>query len=155
MKDVTVSIRPAREQDKPGVLALAARLAEGVAPWRDRTAAATTGSQWLEGSLAAAGRGEGIVLVAVVGDTVAGVITARPTKHFTGELDGYVGELAVDERTTRRGIGRSLVEAARTWAHDQGLANLTLHTGAFNTGARAFYTALGFREEEVRLTLEL
>lgn len=155
MKDVKISIQPAREQDTPGVLALAARLAEGVAPWRDRAAAATAGSQWLEGSLAAAGRGEGIVFLAVAGDAVAGVIAARPTKHFTGELDGYIGELAVDERATRRGIGRSLVEAAQTWAQDQGLANLTLHTGAFNTGARAFYTALGFREEEVRLTLEL
>jgi hypothetical protein len=29
---------------------------------------------------------------------------------------------------------------------------ITLHTGAFNTNARAFYAALGFAEEEVRLT---
>jgi hypothetical protein len=30
--------------------------------------------------------------------------------------------------------------------------NLTLHTGAFNANARGFYAALGFVEEEVRLT---
>lgn len=155
MSDETVAIRPAQEQDRPGVLALAPRLAVGVAPWRDRTAAAATGSSWLEDSLATAGRGEGIVFVAVAAGKVAGVISARPAKHFTGERDGYIGELAVDESAARRGIGRALVEAVRAWAQDQGLANLSLHTGAFNTNARAFYAALGFREEEVRLTLKL
>jgi ribosomal protein S18 acetylase RimI-like enzyme len=109
----------------------------------------------LEDSLAAADRGEGIVLVALADEAVAGVISVRPTKHFTGERDGYIGELVVDVHVARHGIGRSLVGAARAWAQDQGLANLTLHTGAFNTSARAFYAALGFREEEVRLTLEL
>lgn len=54
--------------------------------------------------------------------------------------------------SSRRGIGAALVEAADTWARDHDLRNLTLHTGAFNTTARAFYAALGFAEEEVRLT---
>jgi ribosomal protein S18 acetylase RimI-like enzyme len=155
MRDETIAIRPAREQDRLGVLALAPRLAAGVAPWRNRTAAAAAGGNWLEESLAAAGRGEGIVFVAVAAGEVAGVISARPARHFTGDRDGYIGELAVDETAARRGIGRALVEAARAWAQDQGLANLTLHTGAFNTNARAFYAALGFHEEEVRLTLKV
>jgi GNAT superfamily N-acetyltransferase len=47
---------------------------------------------------------------------------------------------------------RSLVAAAEAWARDQGLAHLTLHTGAYNAGARACYAALGFAEEEVRRT---
>jgi ribosomal protein S18 acetylase RimI-like enzyme len=155
MKDETVAIRPARESDRPGVLALAPRLAVGVAPWRDQAAAVAAGGRWLEDSLASAGRGEGIVLVAVAAGEVAGVISARPAAHFTDERDGYIGELAVGESAARRGIGRALVEEARAWAKDQKLANLTLHTGAFNAGARAFYAALGFREEEVRLTLKL
>jgi GNAT superfamily N-acetyltransferase len=50
------------------------------------------------------------------------------------------------------GVGRSLIAAAEAWARDQGLAHLTLHTGAFNTSTRAFYAASGFAEEEVRLT---
>jgi hypothetical protein len=45
--------------------------------------------------------------------------------------------------------------AAGGWARDRGLVNLTLHTGVYNTTARAFYAALGFAEEEVRLTLPL
>ena len=32
---------------------------------------------------------------------------------------------------------------------------MSLHTGAANATARAFYEALGFREEDVRLTLVL
>ena len=56
------------------------------------------------------------------------------------------------DRAARRGIGRALVTAADEWARDRGLRNLTLHTGAYNAGARAFYADLGFAEEEVRLT---
>jgi GNAT superfamily N-acetyltransferase len=48
--------------------------------------------------------------------------------------------------------GAALVETAETWARDHGLRHLTLHTGALNATARAFYAALGFQEEEVRLT---
>lgn len=66
--------------------------------------------------------------------------------------DGALGELAVATHVSRRGTGRALVDAADAWARDHGLANLTVHTGAFNTDARAFYAALGFAEDEVRLT---
>jgi GNAT superfamily N-acetyltransferase len=137
MRDERIRIRPPREQDRPGVLALAPRLAVGLAPWRDRAAAAAAGNSWLEDSLAAAGRGEGIVLVAEVAGEVAGVITVRTTRHFTGERDGYVGELAVNESSVRHGIGRAFIEAARSWAQDQGLANLTLHTGGRARRGRA------------------
>ena len=147
-----VHIQLAAEGDRAGVLALAPRLAEGVAPWRDREEALAAGSRWLEDSLAAAVNGDGAVLVAADGDGIVGVISIRPARHFTGEHDGYIGELAVAERASRRGIGRALVSAADAWACDHGLENLTLHTGAFNAGARAFYSALGFAEEEVRLT---
>jgi ribosomal protein S18 acetylase RimI-like enzyme len=83
------------------------------------------------------------------------VISVRQVTHFTGERDGYIGELAVAASAVRQGIGRALVGAAREWAAARGLVNLTLHTGAYNTGAREFYAALGFRVEEVRLTLPL
>ena len=102
-------IRSAGEADRAGVLALAPRLAEGVAPWRGQEQARAAGARWLEDSL---GSAEGIVLVAVGGDTVAGVISVRPATHFTGERDGYVGELVVAEDSGRRGIGRRLVAAA-------------------------------------------
>jgi GNAT superfamily N-acetyltransferase len=148
-----IVVRPAGSGDRAGVLGLAARLAEGVAPWRDQAEALVAGRRWLEGSLADAKAGTGTVLVAVTADgSVVGVLSIGPSKHFTGELDGYIGELAVAEQASRQGIGAALIEAADDWARNHGLRNLTLQTGAFNTGARAFYAALGFIEEELRLT---
>jgi ribosomal protein S18 acetylase RimI-like enzyme len=155
MGDEEIRVRAADEDDRAGILALAPRLAEGVAPWRDQSEALLAGRRWLEESLDAARTGDGAVLVTADDDGVAGVITIRPSTHFTGERDGYIGELAVAERASRRGIGRALVDAADGWARERGLRHLTLHTGAFNTGARAFYAALGFAEEEVRLTRPL
>jgi GNAT superfamily N-acetyltransferase len=78
MDDTNIRVRPARDDDQAGILAVAPRLAEGVA-WRDRAEALQAG-------------------------------------------------------------------------RDHGVRNLTLHAGAFNAGARAFYADLGFAEEEVRLT---
>src|ERR1700678_3697624 len=155
MGEPIIPIRPADDDDRAAVLELGPRLAEGVAPWRDQAEALLAGRRWLEGSLAAAQAGDGTVLVGGDERGVAGVITIRPSTHFTGERDGYIGELVVAERDSRRGIGRALVAAADAWASDHGLRNLTLHTGAFNAGARAFYAALGFAEEEVRLTRPL
>jgi ribosomal protein S18 acetylase RimI-like enzyme len=152
MSSAGIIVRPATDADAPAVLELAPRLAEGVAPWRDQAEARAAGRRWLEESLAAAARGYGVVLVAADGDAIAGVLSIRPSRHFTGEPDGYIGELAVAERAARHGIGRALIGAADVWARDHDLRHLTLHTGAFNTGARAFYAALGFEEEEIRLT---
>ncbi|MGZ4434394.1 MAG: N-acetyltransferase family protein, partial [Trebonia sp.] len=152
MDNSGMSIRPASDADKEAIFALSPRLAGGVAPWRDQDEARAAGRRWLADSLAAAAAGDGTVLVAADGDAIAGVISVRPSRHFTGERDAYIGELAVAERAARRGVGSALVEAAEGWAREQGLVNLTLLTGAFNTGARAFYAALGFAEEEVRLT---
>ena len=147
-----IVIRPAADADTEAIFALAPRLAEGVAPWRDQAAARAAGRRWLADSLAAAAAGDGTVLVAADADAIAGVISVRPSRHFTGERDGYIGELVVAGHAARRGIGRALITAAEAWARDHGLENLTLHTGIFNTEARAFYASLGFAEEEVRLT---
>ena len=152
MGEPNIQVRPAGDDDRAGILELGPRLAEGVAPWRDQAEAVLAGRRWLEESLDAAEAGDGAVLVAADDAGVAGVITIRPSTHFTGERDGYIGELVVAHRAGRRGIGRALVAAADGWAREHGLRHLTLHTGAFNTGARAFYADLGFTEEEVRLT---
>lgn len=42
--------------------------------------------------------------------------------------------------------------AAEDWVRCRGHARLTLDTGAANSGARAFYARLGYREEDVKLT---
>jgi hypothetical protein len=48
--------------------------------------------------------------------------------------------------------GREIPAGIRVHAPGSAPKHLTLHTGAYNASARAFYAAPGFAEEEVRLT---
>ncbi len=142
-------VRPYDDRDLESVRRLAPRLAEGVAPWRDPARVTAAVRDWVEESLRDPERA---VYVAEADGTVVGLVTVGVRRHFTGELDAYVGELAVDATVARRGVGRALMAAAEGWAAERGLVRLTLETGAANAAARAFYGALGYLEEDVRLT---
>jgi ribosomal protein S18 acetylase RimI-like enzyme len=145
-------IRPYRTGDREQVLALAPRLTEGVAPWRDPEAVARAVRGWVADSVDAAAEPGHAVLVADLGGRIAGVVTLAERTHFTGQVDAYVGELAVAADLGRRGIATQLMAAAEEWAAQRGLAFITLETGAANEPARSLYAALGFRGEDVRLT---
>jgi hypothetical protein len=86
------------------VLDLSARLTIGVAPWRDPEKVATAVRGWAESSLASAREEGHAVLVALLDGQVAGMVSLAERKHFTGDLDAYVGELVIDlqERTHPR-----------------------------------------------------
>lgn len=145
-------IRPVRPEDHPALLALSARLTIGVAPWRDPEKVAGAVRGWIESSLASAGDDGHAVLVAVHGGQVAGLVSLAERKHFTGEVDAYVGELVTAEAAEGRGAGQALMAAAQEWAADRGLTRLTLDTGIRNQRARRFYAAIGFEEEDIRLS---
>jgi len=132
-------------------MTLAPRLTEWVAPWRDPAAVRTAVHGWIQDSIDALGRPGHAVYLAVDGDTIVGVITVSERAHFTGQIDAYVGELAVRAGMERRGIATRLMNAAETWAARRGLPFLTLDTGAANQPARSLYHALGYQEEDVRL----
>jgi ribosomal protein S18 acetylase RimI-like enzyme len=146
-----VQVRPFRAGDRDPVLALAPRLAAGVAAWRDPEAVLRAAGGWVSGAVAADGQPGHAVYVAASGDRVVGVLGISEQRHWTGQADAYIGELAVAPGMERRGIATALVTAARAWAAGRGLEFLTLETGAANHGARAFYAALGFQDEEVKL----
>jgi ribosomal protein S18 acetylase RimI-like enzyme len=143
-------IREFRPSDRDAVLALAPRLTEGVAPWRDPDAVGRAVRQWVEGSIRS-----GTVFVADDDGRVAGFVSASTREHWSGAVDAYIGELVVDPAAEGRGVGRALVAAVEAWAVESGLRLLTLETGAANASARAFYRRLGFAEEDVRLTRRL
>ena len=92
------------------------------------------------------------IWVALVDESVVGVASAEIRKHFTGQQDCYLGELAVSSEQEGQGIGRALVAAVEAWAHSRGTPRVTLETGAANERARSFYASLGYEEEEVTLT---
>jgi len=151
-EQATISIRPYRPEDRGQVMALAPRLTEGVAAWRDPDAVLAAARGWVSGSLDAISRPDRTAYVAADGDSVVGVVTVSERTHFTGQVDAYVGELVVKAGMERRGIATELMAAAESWAAGRGLAFVTLETGAANQPARRFYAAAGYQEEEVRLT---
>jgi GNAT superfamily N-acetyltransferase len=147
-----VQIRPVQPGDRDQVLALAPRLTEGVAAWRARGVLLQVVRGWLSSSLDSAGQVGHAVYVAVADGQIGGVVTVAERRHFTTQVDAYVGELVVASSLERRGVASLLMDAAETWARRRGLEFLTLETGAANQAARAFYAQRGYQEEDVRLT---
>jgi ribosomal protein S18 acetylase RimI-like enzyme len=148
----SAEIRPYQPGDASQVLALAPRLTEWVAAWREPGAVLRAVQDWITTSLGHASQPGHMVYVAVSGGSVVGVVTVSESAHFTGQVDAYVGELAVASGLERRGIATQLMDAAEAWAAQRGLAFLTLETGAANQPARLFYAQRGYQEEDVRLT---
>jgi ribosomal protein S18 acetylase RimI-like enzyme len=147
-----VQIREYTPADRDAIMALAPRLAEGMPAWRDRAAWLAAVRGWMNDAADAAIRPDNVVYVAVDGGQVLGVVHAAERTHFTGQVDAYVGELVTAAGQERRGIARALMRAAEAWGAARGLDHLTLETGMANHSARAFYAALGYLEEDVRLT---
>ena len=155
MTDQEVSIRPYQRQDRPAAMSLADRLCIGVAPWRAPDAVREAVTGWVRGSLDGAGSDDRAVIVADVAGQLVGLVTVGERRHFTGEVDAYVGELIVAAEAERRGVGTRLMAAAEEWGRRRGLRHLTLETGSANRIARAFYASLGYRDEDVRLTKDI
>ena len=138
-----VIVRLYEPPDRAGVLVLVERLQEGVAPWRDAASVRAAMDGWVREAVDSDAPGIRAVFVAEEDGEIIGFATASTRRHFAGDIDAYVGELAVARHVERRGVGRQLMAAAEEWARRQGLACVSLDTGAANTRARAFYAALG------------
>lgn len=148
----SMMIRSYRSDDRTAVLGLADELRVGVAAWCDAAAVATTVRGWVLASVERAEQGDGAVFVFEQGTQVVGLVTVAEGRHWTGERQGQVGELVVAPVARRSGAGAALMAAAEGWAAARGLGRLTLETGAANSGALGFYRALGYADEEVRLS---
>jgi ribosomal protein S18 acetylase RimI-like enzyme len=150
--EARVVIRPYAASDHASLMALALRLTEGVAPWRDPQAVSDAVTGWSTGYADLDGLDNSAVFVAEQSGRVVGFVSVSERAHFAGDVDGYIGELVVASDTERRGVGRALVAAAETWTRLRGHRRVTLDTGAANKSARAFYSALGYAEEDIRLS---
>jgi ribosomal protein S18 acetylase RimI-like enzyme len=150
-----VEIREYTPADREAIVALAPRLTEGKAPWRDDEAWLAAVRGWIADAAQAAGAPDNAVFVAVDSDQIVGVVHVAERKHFTGQVDAYVGELITAAGQERRGIARALMRAAEEWGAARGLDYLTLETGMLNHPARVFYQAIGYLEEDVRLTKQI
>lgn len=149
---MTFEIRDLRPGDHPDVLTLAPLLTTGVAPWRPVGGVTAAVRTWMTDAVTLAHPTERPTLVAVVDGRVRGVVTGGTRRHWSGEVDAHIGELAVDPGVGRCGIGAALVAAVEHRLRAFGHQRITLETGAGNSAARAFYERLGFEIEEVVLT---
>jgi len=88
-------------------------------------------------------------LVLVIGEPPVGFVCLET-------VDGlpHVWQVAVDPPYGRRGLGRSLVEAACDWARSEGFAAITLTTYRDLPWNRPFYESIGFSVLDI-LTPEL
>lgn len=73
------------------------------------------------------------------GGALVGCLFCRPMTPWL-----YVGKMAVAESAQGRGVGRSMIELARTLARDLGLDGLELETRIELTENHATFAAFGF-----------
>lgn len=97
-----MDVRRYRAGDRAAVVALGHRLTTGMASWRDPAAAAGAAAGWVMSSLDQADAGSRALFVAADRGVVVGFVSVTERNHFTGEVEGYVGELAVATRAPDR-----------------------------------------------------
>ncbi len=96
-----------------------------------------------------------VVYGAFDGDQMAGFIWAYdyPFREDRNRL--YISIIYLDPSFRGQHIGQQLIAAVRTYAADNGYRALFLHTEGHNTGAQAFYAAMGFAVERLQLVEEI
>jgi ribosomal protein S18 acetylase RimI-like enzyme len=77
------------------------------------------------------------------GDVVASVMVG-----YEGHR-GWINYLGVSPEHQKRGFGRRMMEAAERLLRAEGCAKINLQVRRSNTGAAAFYTAIGFARDDV------
>lgn len=148
----SLQIRSFVPSDRPACMALTTKLTGGMAPWRDTGGLDDVVRRWVAGSLDSSVAGTASVFVAERVGAVVGFVSAVSSPHFNGQLDCYVGELVVAEAESGQDTGRALMSRVEEWSREHNLTRIVLETGAHNTAARGFYAALGYEEEEVKLS---
>jgi ribosomal protein S18 acetylase RimI-like enzyme len=146
-----VRIRPFVPADRAFVLSLAPRLTEGVAPWIGAERMQQAVEQALAADIEAMSETSTILVAEDHVGRRLGFLTIACQRHYTGFTEAYIRNLAVLEQAQRVGVGTTLIDAAVAWTKTQSVEYVGLHTGARNSGARAFYERLGFVEESVKL----
>ncbi|MFZ0014253.1 MAG: GNAT family N-acetyltransferase [Acidimicrobiia bacterium] len=150
---MAIRIRSASDSDRDQILALAPRLTEGVAEWRDPAAVNHAVTGWVQDSLDGSHQDNQTVLVADIDGSIGGFVSVGTRKHWSGALDGYIGELVVSHEAEGAGIGSALIQAAVEWSRDQELERVSVDTGAANSRARYLYKRLGFDEEDMTFSI--
>jgi GNAT superfamily N-acetyltransferase len=147
-------IRPATRADVPALFPL----------WRDMmrshraydaafSLATDAADSWRQATGDMVARHDSFVLLAEQGAGAVGFITgwiAYNPPIYEARVVGLISEIAVCRHARHRGVGRSLVAAARAWFLARELGEFQLSTAIRNAGARAFWQAQGGKPLLVR-----
>ncbi|HEX3149998.1 MAG TPA: GNAT family N-acetyltransferase [Gemmataceae bacterium] len=94
-------------------------------------------------------RGESVIFVAVVDGKGVGFTQLYPTFTSIGVRRAWLlNDLYVSSDARRMGIGRRLMDAAKTMAVGMGAAWLELATATDNHAAQALYRSCGYKKDE-------
>lgn len=93
---------------------------------------------------------EAAVFVAALSGEVVGFVElyrkeAAADPAVVPRTYAHLQSLMVTERVRRYGVGAHLVEAAHTWAREQGATAMELDIWEFDAGPLGFYERLGYR----------
>lgn len=75
--------------------------------------------------------------------------------QLTGLIQAYVYLVYVAPNHRRQGLGRRLMEHAKTWANEQGYGQLSLQVFMHNQTALKLYSSLGYTAKATLMTLDL
>lgn len=115
--------------------------------------------EWIEEALRAGHEDDELELVAEVGGEIAGHLEARLLEpmdtarwqmvRIVGERRLHVDALAVADAHRRRGVGRSLMEAAEAWGRERRAGLVVLDTWIDSPLSVPFYESLGYRRRSI------
>jgi GNAT superfamily N-acetyltransferase len=71
---------------------------------------------------------------------------------YVHDKQGYIGEIFVDEKYRRKGVGRELLIAGEKWAKKKGLFSLGLTVFVTNETALSAYRKFGFFEHHLKMS---
>lgn len=75
--------------------------------------------------------------------------------QLTGARQAYIYLVYVDPAYRRQGLGRKLMNHAKSWAKEHGYAQISLQVFLQNVPARKLYDGLGYKSSATLLTLDL
>ena len=94
------------------------------------------------------------VLVAEEDGAVLGWIHVCGIRFFQSSPFAEIGGLVVDEATRGRGVGKLLVEAAVSWAAEQGYGKIRVRSNVIREDAHRFYEREGFRRVKTQAVFD-
>ena len=143
-----LSIRPALEADRDGILALADRLTAFGPTTRSSVEVAERERRALAEALAQPSPGAPLLVAELEPLGLVGILLLdRRVDYFTAETHGHVSILAVSRDVEGKGVGRALLQAAEDWGRAEGFTRLTLNVFTENHRAKAFYERQGWHSE--------